>query len=158
MQMKSSPRGVSLRGGGRAHRWLLSIACLSAMVLMAPAAYPQTSYWWGASLTVTINPAGARDAGAQWQMDGGAYRNSGVTVKGVAPGYHTVSFKPINGWAKPGDARVFLWPFGNSSLSGTYTQVTQTGALTVAISPVGAVTAGAQWRVDSLPEQRRNRG
>jgi hypothetical protein len=119
------------------------------MVLMAPAAYPQTSYWWGGSLTVTINPAGARDAGAQWQLDGGAYRNSGVTLRGLAPGYHTVSFKPINGWASPGEERLFIWPFGKASTTGTYTQVIPaTGALTVSITPAGAVTAGAQWSVD----------
>jgi hypothetical protein len=44
------------------------------------------------SLQVTLAPAGAVSAGAQWQVDGGAWQSSGATVSGLAPGSHTVAF------------------------------------------------------------------
>jgi hypothetical protein len=34
------------------------------------------------SLQVTINPAAAVSAGAQWQVDGGPFQNSGAVVSG----------------------------------------------------------------------------
>ncbi len=52
-------------------------------------------------LTVTIVPAAAVSAGAQWQVDGGAWNNSGVTLPNLNQGQHTVTFKPITGWTTP---------------------------------------------------------
>ena len=49
------------------------------------------------SLQVTITPSGAISAGAQWQVDGGAWRNSGSTVSGLSVGSHTVAFKTVSG-------------------------------------------------------------
>ena len=49
------------------------------------------------SLQVTISPASAIAAGAQWQVDGGAWQPSGVTVSGLAVGNHTVSFSTVSG-------------------------------------------------------------
>jgi hypothetical protein len=53
------------------------------------------------SLSVTITPLAALDAGAQWQVDGGTYNSSGATVSNFSVGSHTVSFKPVAGWAPP---------------------------------------------------------
>ena len=53
------------------------------------------------SLQVTIGPAGAIPAGAQWQVDLGAWQNSGATVTNLAVGNHTVSFNTIGGWTTP---------------------------------------------------------
>jgi hypothetical protein len=103
----------------------------------------------GGSLTVTINPAPARTAGAQWRVDEGAFRNSGVTVAGLSEGTHTVSFKTVNGWTAPASRRVDVRTSRTTSTSGTYVQSAQTtGALRVDLLPSGAVTAGAQWQVD----------
>ncbi len=96
-------------------------------------------------LTVTITPAGANTAGARWTVDGGAEQVSGATVTGLSVGNHTVSYKTIAGWTKPGDEVVAIAEGANST-SGTYVQ--QVGSLQVTILPAGAVSAGAQWRVD----------
>jgi len=98
------------------------------------------------SLTVVIAPAGAVSAGAQWQVDGGALQNSGATVTGLTAGSHTLAFKNVSGWNTPAAKTVTISSGVTTSDSGTYVQ--QTGSLTVAIAPAGAVSAGAQWQVD----------
>jgi hypothetical protein len=97
-------------------------------------------------LRVAIEPAAARDSGAQWNVDGGAWHASGETVSGVAPGQHTVSFKAITGWNKAADATVSIVANETTDASGTYTA--QTAGLHVIIEPEAARLAGAQWRVD----------
>ena len=101
------------------------------------------------SLTVTISPAGAASAGAQWQVDGGALQNSGATVSGLSTGAHTVAFSTVSGYTTPASENVTITSGATTTTNGTYTVVAaQTGSLTVTISPAGAVSAGAQWRVD----------
>ncbi|MHC4497728.1 MAG: FN3 associated domain-containing protein, partial [Planctomycetota bacterium] len=98
------------------------------------------------SLRVTISPQGATDAGAQWRVDGGTWRNSGYTETGLLVGSHTVEYNTVSGWNKPADEVVQINDGQTTTTSGTY--IEQTGSLQVTISPPGAVTAGAQWRVD----------
>ncbi|MCF7957966.1 MAG: redoxin domain-containing protein [Phycisphaerae bacterium] len=51
------------------------------------------------SLQVTLTPAKAVDIGAQWNIDGGTWQNSGATVDNLSAGPHTINYKPINeGW------------------------------------------------------------
>ncbi|OGV67545.1 MAG: hypothetical protein A3K18_28875 [Lentisphaerae bacterium RIFOXYA12_64_32] len=94
-------------------------------------------------VTVSIEPQAARDAGAQWCLDGGAWQDSGVTV-GADTGSHTVSFRDVPNWTKPTDSSVYLAKFVSASAVGTYMQ----GRLVVTIQQQGARDAGAQWRVD----------
>lgn len=96
------------------------------------------------SLEVTILPAEAVTAGAQYAVDGGAWQNPGTTA--LLPGTHTVSYKSIAGWSKPADANVEI--VGGSTTSTTGVYAIPTGSLTVALNPAAAVAAGAQWRVD----------
>ena len=98
------------------------------------------------ALQITINPAGAVSAGAQWQVDGGAFQNSGAVVPNLALGNHTVSFSPVAGWTAPANQTVAVTANSTNAATGTYTP--NVGALQVTISPVGAVSAGAQWQVD----------
>ena len=100
------------------------------------------------SLTVTINPEAARAAGAQWQVDGGSFHKSGEKVSGIAMGWHTVSFKPVNGWTAPASQSKYVWGFLTNSIKVNYTAVPQTGSLQVNLSPASAISAGAQWQVD----------
>ena len=44
---------------------------------------------------------GARDAGAQWRVDGGDWQISGATVSGLSVDTHTVEYSSITGWATP---------------------------------------------------------
>jgi hypothetical protein len=98
------------------------------------------------SLQVTLGPAGAISAGAQWNVDGGAWQNSGATVTGLSVGSHTVNYKSITGWTAPPDEQVTINSGQTTTLSRNYTQ--QTGSLKVTLGPAGAVSAGAQWNVD----------
>ena len=59
-------------------------------------AIPQTG-----SLEVTISPAAAITAGAQWQVDGGSFQNSGATVTNLSTTNHILSFNTISGWITP---------------------------------------------------------
>ena len=43
----------------------------------------------------------AVSAGAQWQVDGGAWQNSGAIVSGLTSGSHTVGFLIMPGWGVP---------------------------------------------------------
>jgi len=99
------------------------------------------------SLKVTINPTAAVKAGAKWNVDGGPYQNSGATVGKLTVGAHIVSFKAITGWTPPANQNVNISNGQTTSTSGLYVQ--QTGSLTVTINPAAAVSAGAQWKVDS---------
>ncbi|MHC4316882.1 MAG: hypothetical protein ACYSW3_30950, partial [Planctomycetota bacterium] len=78
---------------------------------------------------MTISPPGAVTAGAQWRVDGGTWRDSDYTESGLTVGSHTVEYSVVSGWNKPINETVQI-------------------NVQVTISPSGAVTAGAQWRVD----------
>ena len=98
------------------------------------------------SLTVTLAPAAAVTAGAQWSVDGGAPQNSGASVSGLTLGSHTVNFSTLTGWTPPSSAPVTITSNNMTTAMGTYVQ--QTGSVQVTLTPVGAITAGAQWSVD----------
>ncbi len=98
-------------------------------------------------VTVTIAPQGAIEAGAQWQVDNGAWQNSGATVPGIPVGSHTVTFKDVTGWTTPSPQTVIVSNGQSTTVTVAYLQ--QAGTLIVLITPSGAVTAGAQWRLDS---------
>ncbi len=101
------------------------------------------------SLTVTLSPADAVTAGAQWQVDSGSWQSSGTTVSGLSTGIHTVSFKSIDGWTAPASQSVSITANQTKTVTGTYTQTTQqTGSLKVTISPQEAINDGAQWQVN----------
>ncbi len=96
------------------------------------------------SLSMTIEPARARDAGARWRMYGGDWQNSGNIVRDLIPGQYNIEFKETAGWVKPEDLHPNI-PSGETSRQiGRYTEM---GYLTVTLQPQDAVTAGAQWRV-----------
>jgi thiol-disulfide isomerase/thioredoxin len=107
------------------------------------------NYLPAGSLQVTIGPAGAVSAGAQWQVDSNAFQSSGATVSNLAVGNHTVSFSTVAGWTTPANQMVSISSNSTSISSGTYVQ--QFGSLEVTISPMSAIIAGAQWRVDGGP-------
>ena len=73
------------------------------------------------SLTVTISPAGAASAGAQWQVDGGALQNSGATVSGLSTGAHTVAFSTVSGYTTPAGQNVTITSGATATANGTYT-------------------------------------
>ena len=100
------------------------------------------------SLQVTLTPAGAINAGAQWQVDGSAWQNSGATFPGLLVGTHTVTFSTISGYTTPASQVVTISANASTPVTGAYMAIAQTGSLQVTLTPAGAINAGAQWQVD----------
>ena len=55
---------------------------------------------------VNISPQEANDAGAQWQVEGTGWLDSGQTQSGLSPGAYTIQFKPVDLWFAPEDTIV----------------------------------------------------
>ena len=87
------------------------------------------------ALQVSISPAAAVNAGAQWQVDGGAWQNSGAMVAGLALGGHTVHFNAIAGWTSPADQNVTIDSGTTTMTVGTYTVTDTTPPALVVVSP-----------------------
>ncbi|MEI7940515.1 MAG: choice-of-anchor D domain-containing protein, partial [Verrucomicrobiota bacterium] len=77
------------------------------------------------SLQVNLAPAGAISAGAQWQVDGGAWQSSGATVSGLSVGSsHTLAFNTVSGWTTPGSQTPTITANQTTTTTGTYVVVT----------------------------------
>jgi hypothetical protein len=74
------------------------------------------------SLSVTISPTPAIDAGAQWKVDSGSWQSSGATVKNLPVGSHTVSFRAITGWTTPASKTVTVTNDKTATATGKYVQ------------------------------------
>lgn len=98
------------------------------------------------SLSVEITPVEAREAGARWQMDGGAWQDSGATLSNIPVGSHIVTFDIVNGWDAPANVVIVIKKNQSTSVKSTYIQ--NTGWLKVSIIPGQAVSRGARWRLD----------
>jgi hypothetical protein len=72
-------------------------------------------------LQVTITPAAAITAGAQWEVDGGAWQNSGAIVTNLSVGSHTLSFSTISGWTTPPNQTVATTTLEGAAATGSYT-------------------------------------
>jgi len=104
------------------------------------------------SLKVTLGPAGAITAGAQWRVDGGAWKDSAATVSSLSVGTHTITYKPTTGYTSPATATAVIAVSATTEKTGTYVLSASTGSLTVTLSPAGAITGGARWMVDGGAE------
>jgi len=79
------------------------------------------------SLQVTITPTAAVSAGAQWQVDGGTWQNSGATDTNLSVGNHTVSFSTISDWTTPSPQSISVAADTITTITVTYlTNVPQT--------------------------------
>jgi len=74
------------------------------------------------ALSVTLAPAAAVSAGAQWRVDGGAWRASGAVVTGLAAGAHTVSFSAVSGWIAPSDVATATTNGTTNAFTATYVE------------------------------------
>lgn len=101
-----------------------------------------------ATLTVDIEPAGARGEGASWSIDGGESWHQGGSEVKTAPGVYDITFRELDGWDTPPDIEgIDLSPGDAASETGIY--VRQQGTLRVDITPEGAVNDGARWSIDN---------
>ena len=69
-----------------------------------------------------IEPPSAAAAGAQWQLDGGAWHDSGDAVSGLASGDYTLSFSDAFGWTTPPDEAITVGGSCGEVIVGAYTQ------------------------------------
>jgi len=68
---------------------------------------PQTQEGDAGSLTVTLVPQEAVDAGAAWRVDDGEWQESGATLE-LAAGEYRVSYQSVEGWTAPAEESVSL--------------------------------------------------
>jgi len=59
-----------------------------------------------ARVTAYIGPPKAVQQGARWRLDQRKWMKNGVWLKGILPGQHKISFKPIPGWITPSSFRI----------------------------------------------------
>ena len=92
--------------------WSSPFAGLPAVMLTPPT---QTG-----ALQVTITPAAAITAGAQWQVDGGVCQTNGATVSGLTVGNHTVGFSTVAGWITPASQTITVISNQTTVATGIY--------------------------------------
>ncbi len=76
----------------------------------------------GGSLTVTISPLPASNAGGLWRVDNGPWQKSGETITNLAPGIHIVEYAEISDWVRPENEKVVVEGARDISLEGVYKQ------------------------------------
>jgi hypothetical protein len=106
-----------------------------------PVAYLVASLPAG-SLQVSIEPAGARAAGARWRRVGEAvWRRSGTVEEGVPPGTYQIEFRRLANWTLPARPEVVVDTQPLSPLTAHY-----------------AARHGAVWHVDDDNQSGRQTG
>jgi hypothetical protein len=102
------------------------------------------------SLQVTLDPAQSAGAGGLWNVDDGTLQVSGSTVTGLTNGTHTIQFTDVSGFTTPAPQSVTTVSGSTTVTTGTYTAITATGSVSVALLPP---EVGGHWNVDGGPSQ-----
>jgi len=97
------------------------------------------------TVQVMLEPAEARDAGAQWSLDGVTWYESGHTTDPLPVGSYTVMFGAVDGWITPQETPITIADGQATLVTGTYER--RTGNLIVTINPPD-VRAQARWSID----------
>lgn len=100
------------------------------------------------ALEVLLYPPEAAAQGARWRVDGGEWRESGHTLKGLPLGDHLLEFKSVSGWITPPNQTVSIVSGQTTHATGTYIP---SSTLCVTLAPQEAVDAGARWRMEGGP-------
>jgi hypothetical protein len=116
------------------------------------------------SLQVTITPSAAIAAGAQWQIDGGPFQNSGVTVTNLLVSNYTVSFNAISNWTTPPNQTVSITNGATTTAICIYTPAaTPSDGLILLTNGFGTIQHGAwpknlmvgrKYTVTAMPKPR----
>ncbi|MBI3119013.1 MAG: hypothetical protein HYZ00_10030 [Candidatus Hydrogenedentes bacterium] len=72
------------------------------------------------ALKIQLLPAAARDAGARWRLDGGAWWPSHKTLSGLCAGLHWLEFLEVAGWQAPPAQAVEVFPLQTALMTYTY--------------------------------------
>jgi len=95
------------------------IAIVSNQTSVATGTYIQQGAQNG-SLQVSIGPAAALNAGAEWQWNGGPLQTSGTTLANLAPENGTITFNIIPGWIPAVQQTVTILAGQATAISVTY--------------------------------------
>lgn len=101
------------------------------------------------SFTVSIQPAAAVNAGIRWRWVDGQTYSSGTTIS-TWPGTYNITIEKVDGWAGPSEVIVLVNADQSQEIPVVLTPDTSPAFLTVPLSPLEAVSAGAKWRVNGL--------
>ena len=88
---------------------------------------------------MTLGPSDAVAAGAQWQVDGGAWLDSGATVSGLAAGGRAVGYKDVSGWTAAAGEQVTITANQTLQISRTYTAAPPSNTLKINFQVSGIV-------------------
>jgi hypothetical protein len=102
------------------------------------------------TISVTIQPAAAVTAGAQWKFNSSGWTNSGAsfTTPLLGANQNYLQFSAVSGWITPSQFYVTVGGGQTTNVTVTYQQDMTPGLLTVTLSPPDAVNAGAHWHVN----------
>lgn len=75
---------------------------------------------WTGSLEVTLSPAEAVSAGAQWRVNGGPWQSSGATVSSLPEGTHEIEYSVVADWSTPGTKTVHILRGQTTTAAGEY--------------------------------------
>jgi hypothetical protein len=104
------------------------------------------------ALQVTLNPLCAVADGARWQVDGGAWQNSGATVTNLAGGNHTIAFTNIAGWLAPSSQTVLVTSNATNTATANYLEASTPGVITwINIGGAGNWSSSANWDLNRAP-------
>ena len=92
------------------------------------------------SLVVNLSPTAAVTAGAQWQVDGTGFNNSGQTAAALVPGSHSVTFKAVSGYTTPASFSVNVVANAQTTTNATYSAVAATTYTLTLNAANGSVT------------------
>lgn len=111
------------------------------------------------SLVVNLSPAAAVSAGAQWQVDGTGFNNSGQTVANLAPGSHSVTYKAVSGYTTPASFSANIVANTQTTTNAIYSAVaattytltlnTASGQGSITPSPIGSGGGGNTFTYNS---------
>lgn len=97
------------------------------------------------SVLVTLEPTQAAFLGG-WQLDGGSYNKSDVTVTKVPTGTHVLTFAAVTGLATPSPLSITVSANRVLSTNVVYSAL-PTGSVTVTLAPT-AVAGVGKWSLD----------
>ena len=125
----------------RAVRFLAVTCLIASLAVLLVLAVSSRTIWGGqpgdakatGSLIVKIKPKAAKQAGARWRVDGGAWQKSGETVDNLDAGDHEVSFKDTPRWETPKDKTVAIGANQETSTIGKYKPARSARSLTITL-------------------------
>jgi len=109
-----------------------------------------TPFPW--NINITIDPASAVTAGAQWRLTSGpdtSWKESSATISNLTGPQYTCEFRVLEFWETPASFVINRTPGQTSSHSVNYTAIPP-ALLTITFNPESAISDGAAWRIVGL--------